>query len=291
MKLGIGAAQFGLDYGIANYGGRIAKSEAHAIIAQASHLGINTLDTAIAYGDSESVLGALNVGHWQVVTKLSGVPEGCSDVAAWIDKEIRQSLDRIQVNQLHGVLLHRPAQLLSGIGEDIYAGLRSIKACGLTKKIGISVYDTAELDQIFDIFDIFDFDLVQAPLNILDRRLVNSGWAEKLKKAGIELHARSVFLQGLLLLPPSQRPPKFNVFSDVLNIWDQWLSRNNQSPLEACLRYVNSISEVDRIIVGVDSARHLNQIIDALGGTLNALPDFQMEIDPRLLNPASWVNL
>jgi aryl-alcohol dehydrogenase-like predicted oxidoreductase len=288
MKLALGTVQFGLDYGVANIGGRVNKDEVRAILAAAAQNGINTLDTAIAYGDSESVLGSFGVGHWQVVTKLPSVPEGCGDVVSWMALEIQQSMARLNVSQLRGVLLHRPGQLLENKGQELYRALQSTKENGLVQKIGVSVYEPAELDQLFDRFEL---DLVQAPLNILDRRLVDSGWAKQLKNAGVELHTRSAFLQGLLLMPAGDRPRKFNQWSDIWSVWDKWLDKHSLSPLQACLHYLNGVLEVDRVVVGVDSVRQLNQIIGASGGVLADLPKWNSFQDLRVLNPSSWTHL
>ena len=157
MKLALGTVQFGLDYGVANTAGRVSEADARGIMAQAAQRGMDILDTAIAYGDSERVLGGLGVSQWKVVTKLPIVPRQCVDVVDWVEKEIKQSMNRLKVNQLHGVLLHRPDQLLDSIGQDLYLGLKTIKENGLTKRIGVSIYEPVELNQIFDRFD---FDLV-----------------------------------------------------------------------------------------------------------------------------------
>jgi aryl-alcohol dehydrogenase-like predicted oxidoreductase len=288
MKLALGTAQFGLKYGVNNISGRINHAEARAILFQASQYDFDTLDTAIAYGDSERILGGLGIDQWQVVTKLSAVPDAFVDIVSWVHDEIRKSMERLQVGQLHGVLLHRPSQLLQTNGDQLYEGLRCLKDQGLTRKIGVSVYEPKELDQLLNSYDL---DLVQAPLNLMDRRLVESGWAKQLKDAKIELHTRSAFLQGLLLMPSHKRPKKFNRWADVWSVWDDWLLEVNLTPLEACLRYLNSVHEIDRIVVGVDTADHLRQIFEALQGSLESLPNFRDHLDARLINPAAWSDL
>jgi aryl-alcohol dehydrogenase-like predicted oxidoreductase len=195
---------------------------------------------------------------------------------------------RLRVGQLHGVLLHRPSQLLQSNGDDLYKGLQSLKDQGLTRKIGVSVYEPGDLDQLLNSYDL---DLVQAPLNLIDRRLVDSGWAKQLKDANIELHTRSAFLQGLLLMPAHERPPKFNQWADVWAVWDAWLLEVNLTPLEACLRYLNSVDEIDRIVVGVDTEVHLRQIVKVSQGCLESMPNFREHLDSRLINPAAWSEL
>ncbi len=289
MKLALGTVQFGLNYGVANVTGRVTTQEASAILQRARLCGMDTLDTAIAYGDSETVLGQLGISEWKTITKLPAVPHDCHDVAQWVHHQIKQSMTRLRVTQLHGVLLHRPDQLLGRMGPALHAALQDIKALGMTRKVGVSVYVPTELDALFDICAP---DLVQAPVNILDRGLVESGWAIRLHSAGVEVHARSTFLQGLLLMPPDQRPAEFaSRWSDVWNVWDRWLARTGLTPLQACLRYVDNLAEIDRAVVGVDTVAQLNQIVEATDGELNDLPEFNTLQDARLINPASWSQL
>lgn len=288
MKFALGTVQFGLDYGVANSSGRVTVQEANAILELAQACGMDTLDTAITYGDSETVLGQLGVGQLKIITKLPEVPEDCKDVVQWVHDQIQQSTERLGVKQLYSVLLHRPAQLLEKMGPALYDALHSIKAQGTARKIGVSVYDPAELEALFNNYAL---DLVQAPLNILDRGLVESGWASRLHDAGIEVHTRSAFLQGLLLMPASQRPAKFNRWENVWRTWDGWLESEALTPVQACLRYLTNLSKIDRVVVGVDTAAQLNQIIEAADGKLATLPEFDSLQDARLINPASWSQL
>jgi len=288
MKLALGTVQFGLDYGVANASGRVTPQEAAAIFRRAHICGMDTLDTAIAYGDSEAVLGQLGIGQWKTITKLPAVPDDCQDLIRWVHDQIQLSLTRLCVKQLHGVLLHRPAQLLERMGPALYAALQSIKSQGMTRKIGVSVYDPIELDALFDAYAL---DLVQAPLNFLDRGLIESGWAGRLHDAGVEMHTRSTFLQGLLLMPANQRPAKFNRWADVWQRWDGWLEQEGLTPVQACVRYVTNQSQIDRVVVGVDTAAQLQQIVQAADGKFPTLPEFPDLQDTRLMNPASWDQL
>jgi aryl-alcohol dehydrogenase-like predicted oxidoreductase len=285
MKLALGTVQFGLSYGVANTAGRVSIEMVDAILRTANSACMDTLDTAIAYGDSESVLGGLGVLGWKVVSKLPAVPNDCSDVAHWVKLQLKESLQRLNLQRMHGVLLHRPGQLLESSGDDLYAALQSLKADGLVAKIGVSVYGPAELDALWPKYRL---DLVQAPLNILDRSLVESGWASRLNDSGIEVHTRSAFLQGLLLMPADKRPDRFNRWSNIWLEWDRWLVATGLTPLQACLRYVNSIDAIDRVVVGVDTVTQLNEIVAAANGVLDSLPAFKPLQDDRLINPACW---
>ena len=289
MKLALGTAQFGLDYGVANKEGRTTELEAQAILRRCRMHGIDTLDTAVAYGTSEGLLGRLGVNEWKVVTKLPPVPNNCDDVTNWVFDQIQKSIVKLGVNQLYGLLLHRPDQLSESMGGELYSALQEAKIRGLTQKIGISVYGFNQLDVLIDNYIP---ELVQAPVNILDRTLIESGWLKRMFEAGIEVHSRSAFLQGLLLMPSNLRPAKFNsLWSDVWHVWDMWLAQSGLTPLQACMRYVVSLSKISRIVVGVETAEQLDQIVNSIDGSLDGLPEFPVLRDARLINPASWTNL
>lgn len=288
MKLALGTVQFGLSYGVANISGRVSREVAVAALQCAQQAGIDTLDTAIAYGESELVLGQIGVKDWKVVTKLPAVPDGCPDVIQWMKEQAQGSLKRLGLKRLHGLLLHRPGQLLEEIGPELHAALQSLKDEGLVTKVGVSVYGPEELGALHGQYD---FDMVQAPLNILDRSLVDSDWAKRLKDDGVEVHTRSAFLQGLLLMPEEKRPSKFERWTEIWTEWDRWLKETGLSPLQACLRFTNTLDCIDRVVVGVDNVAQLEQIIKAAEGTLPSLPHFKTLQDDRLINPATWTQL
>lgn len=285
MKIALGTAQFGLNYGVANSTGQVTLEEGRKILALARSQGIDTLDTAIAYGESESALGSLGVDDWGVVTKLPALPDACIDVDAWVQAQIQGSLKRLRVRQLHAVLLHRPAQLFGHQGPQLFSSLQHLMAAGLTRKIGVSIYDPVELERLTRHWDL---GLVQAPLNIWDRRLLESGWAHRLKAKGVELHTRSAFLQGLLLMPDDQRPSWFTQWNPLWSSWTQWLQERQLSPLEACLRFVLSSPEIDRVVLGVDSSAHLQEIVASAAGHLPDYDTAPIPGNPILLNPAEW---
>lgn len=286
MRIALGTVQFGLDYGIANRMGRVPLEEAAAIVRQAAAHGIDTLDTAIAYGESESALGQIGVAGWKIVTKLPAVPPGCADTAGWVAAQIEGSLRRLGVSRLHGVLLHSPAQLLCRqVGAQLFKALENLKQAGLTRKIGISVYGPDELDALWPEYAL---DLVQAPYNIVDRRMAASGWLDRLHRAGTEIHVRSVFLQGLLLMPAQVRRARFGQWQDVWSRWDGWLQSENLSPVRACLAFALARPEIDQIIVGVDSAGQLGEILSLSHGEPIDFPADVESRNPGLINPSQW---
>ena len=285
MKLALGTAQLGLDYGIANRKGQISRQEGGSLLDAAQSAGMDTLDTAIAYGGSEQRLGEIGIEGWRVVSKLPPIPDGQGDVAAWVADAVRGSLARLKVERLYGVLLHRPQQLLEKDGEDLYRAMNRLKQDGLVQKIGVSIYEPMELDALQGRFDL---DMVQAPFSILDRRLVDTGWLDRLAGAGIEVHARSIFLQGLLLMGAESRPQKFARWGNVWLAWHEWLRETGLTPLQACVRHALGFAEISRVIVGVDSVKQLHEILQAAHGPMPQAPRALRTDDPDLLNPSRW---
>ena len=288
MRLALGTAQFGLPYGIANQDGQVSRSTAKAMLHLAATNGIDTLDTAIAYGESEACLGEVGIQGFKLVTKLPAVPDVCDDVRGWVQEQVAASLARLGVNAIYGLLLHRPEQLLEAAGQALYKTLQGLKETGQVQKVGASVYAPSELGELTPRYR---FDLIQAPFNLVDRRLHTTGWLQRLKDEGVEIHTRSVFLQGLLLMPQATRPAKFASWSELWSKWHDWLSRHKVSAVRACLAFPLSFSEIDRVVVGADSVSQLEQIISAATSTAPVdLPDLHCDVE-SLINPTRWSHL
>lgn len=284
-RLALGTVQFGLPYGIANKTGQVTRLDAKAILKSALANGIDTIDTAIAYGDSETCLGEIGTQSFKVVTKLPAIPDSCPDINAWVKQQVNASITRLGVTRLYGLLLHRSDQLLGQNGTALYRALQTLKDDGQVQKIGISIYSPSEL---VALIPRYHFDLVQAPFNLVDRRLYSSGWLQRLKDADIEIHTRSAFLQGLLLMAKADIPEKFLPWNDLWLKWHRWLTDNDALAVNTCLSFALSFPEIDRVVVGADSAVQLAQIVNAVNSQSNVdLPDLQCE-DENLINPAKW---
>jgi aryl-alcohol dehydrogenase-like predicted oxidoreductase len=288
-RLALGTAQFGMAYGVGNSSGQVSQEAVRDILEQANAKGIDTLDTAIAYGNSEQVLGVAGMSQWRVITKLPPLPDDVNDVAAWAKGQVIASLDRLGVSKLYGLLLHRPELLLGPHRKALLQVFEDLKGQGKVQKTGISIYGPSQLDQLDDLPEI---DLVQSPLSLFDQRLIASGWLSRLQDCGVEVHTRSAFLQGLLLMPAYRRPRKFDRWSDVWQVWDSWLSQTGLSPLKACLYFVLSVSGVSRVIVGLDSTTQLTEILENMvPDGLPSLPAWLKPLDEELVNPSLWSSL
>ena len=283
-RFAIGTVQFGMPYGVSNRNGQVNPDETKSIMAYAWDQGIDTLDTAIAYGESEERLGHCDISHWKAITKLPNVPDSCTDISTWINESVLASLKRLKIKRLDGLLMHRPEQLLSVKGDEIYRALIELKHQGLVEKIGVSISGAAELDALCSAYS---FDLIQAPFNIIDRRLLTSGWLARLHQMGTEVHARSIFLQGLLLMEANKRPLHFQRWQTLWHHWHHWLDENQLTPIQACLNFALSQAYINRIVVGVQSVKQLQDILMTKIPTVLP-PDTLMNEDLDLINPSHW---
>jgi aryl-alcohol dehydrogenase-like predicted oxidoreductase len=288
VRLALGTAQFGMSYGVANQAGQITLPEARKILQFASDSGIVVLDTAMSYGESEIRLGQVGVNDFKVVTKIPAIPIGCSNITEWASEQITASMSRLGIKSLYGLLLHRSDDLLGSNGKLLYETLLKFKDAEKVQKLGVSIYSPHELDNIDNFFNI---DLVQAPFNILDQRLHLSGWLDRLKARDIEVHARSVFLQGLLLMKPSDRPSKFKRWATFWSKWDAWIEQTGITPLSACIRFTCTFPQIGKLIVGVDSIRQLQEILLASEEPPLEVPSWQSEINSDLFIPSNWAAL
>jgi aryl-alcohol dehydrogenase-like predicted oxidoreductase len=288
VKLALGTVQFGQDYGIANSNGQTSRSEVEKILELARLKGIKTLDTAIAYGESESVLGQIGVQDFNIITKLPELPKDCNNIKKLIEHQLNESLHRLGVPSIYGLLLHCPQQLLEPGNENLWTALLKLKEQGLVKKIGYSLYGPNELEQLWSQFKP---DIIQAPYNIFDRRMVTSGWFKRLQNEGVEIHGRSIFLQGLLLFKNKNRPQQFDKWSDHWQLWDRWLEQNRITPLQATLAFALAEDKVNKVIVGVDNCVQLKEIINAANTAIKDFPEELSITDAKLINPSNWEHL
>jgi len=289
-KIALGTVQFGIDYGINSTEGQVQPNQVERILRYARSKGINLLDTAPAYGSSEKVLGQIGTENFKVVTKtrhFDSLEINDSDVNL-LNNDFYNSLKNLRQDSVYGVLIHNADDLLKSGSEKIFKQLQKLKHAKKIVKIGVSVYDHSQLQTILDNFDV---DLVQLPFNILDRRMVDSGMLAKLQEKDIEVHARSIFLQGLLLMSEQNRPEKFNRWSGLWRIWHEWLNDNQLTALEATTRYAVSMPETSKVLVGVDNVDQLKDIVASSTRVLPKVPNELFTNDTDLLNPSNWSKL
>jgi aryl-alcohol dehydrogenase-like predicted oxidoreductase len=272
-------------YGIDNDAQMMSLEAAKSIVEHARALGFAVLDTAIAYGESEARLGAIGVAAWRVVSKLPAIPQSCTDIGDWVHRAVLGSLGRLGTDKLYGLLLHEAQQLAGPQGDAIYDALSAVKHLRLVEKIGVSIYAP---DELASLCPRFRLDLVQAPYNVIDRRLVTSGWLARLRDEGIEVHARSLFLQGLLLMPAARRPASFCRWQSLWDLWESWLCEHGLTAIQGCLGFALAQPQFNQFVVGVDSVEHLQEIAACAGTRTATPPDALSSEDADLVNPSRW---
>ena len=239
-KIGLGTAQWGLPYGVSNLSGQTSPDEVSKILKAASNLGISLLDTARNYGRAEDVLGCNDLHDFRIITKLPALRSAQSfpdSVQKELDLWFAQSLISIGTESVEGLLVHNCEDLFSVSGPKVLGFLDSQKALGKCRYVGVSVYN---VDQIKKLVEIFIPDIIQLPFSVLDQRLLQDGTLSHLKGLGIEIHARSVFLQGLMLMEIQDLPSYFKPWLPQLSLWHQTCLKLRMKPQHLALDYVAS---------------------------------------------------
>ena len=284
-RIAIGAVQFGLPYGLRNHNKIVSHREIANILNYSQSNGINTIDTAISYGKSEERLGKFGVGKWQIITKLPRLPNTCPNIFSWVEGQVINSLYKLRVSNIYGLLLHTPKDLTGPRGYELWSALQVLKEKKLVNKIGYSIYNPDDLEVLFPSFPP---EIVQAPYSILDRRLALSGWLDRMTQNNTEVHIRSVFLQGLLLMKKNERPKKFKRWSNIWEAWDLWLDEHKLTALQVSIAFAMMDSRISKVIVGVHSLSQLEEIMSNINLKLNEFPYSIDADDPELLNPSNW---
>lgn len=280
MKLALGTVQFGMDYGISNQQGQISESEVSDILSTAQAHQIDMLDTASAYGNAEQVIGKLHHQRFGLITKIAD-----KDIDV-IEQIIANTMQRLNATSLYGLLLHSTEHLLSSDLSVSIAKFLSLKASEQVHKVGVSVYSPDELQAVLEVFTP---DLVQLPMNVFDQRFLQSGMLQRLKDNSVEIHVRSAFLQGLLLMPEDQIPKHFSPFIEHIHYYFKQLEEKEQSKVQGALGFFHTVPQlVDRLVVGCCSTHELVEIIAAFSKP-PAL-DYAMfaSDDETLILPSHW---
>lgn len=284
-KIAIGTANFGMQYGVANSQGKLSKNSVAEILGLAKSLGVTCLDTANAYGESQNALGEFGVRDWRVVSKISSIPRDCEDVRSFVRAEIDLILTSLNLSEFDTVLVHNPKDLMGNVSEIVYEELQKAKSQGQVEKIGVSIYDPSDLESITSQFQL---DVVQAPINVFDNRLQDSGWLDRLASMGVEVHARSVFLQGVLLSAIAQSNDFFKPWKTTFERWNRFAESSGTSAMMNCIKHVNSYDKVTFAVVGVDSAQNLSEVFDAFSARPQRINEDNFGVDSQLINPARW---
>ena len=274
----IGSANFTQKYG--TDGVKIDSFEIKKILKLAEKNKIYEIDTAEAYLKNKSTFKKFNK-KFKFSTKIA--PDN-----RWVSLEFcKQSLENhfkyLTSSKVEVIFFHDIKILFTKNGKKIFKNLQYLKKNTLFNKIGISIYETESLNYLTSNYD---FDVVQCPYNILDKRILSTDWFYKLRKFGIEVHARSVFLQGLLVNKSVHKRNYFKKWEKQISQWFNFLENNKISPIDYCLNDLLKC-DFDKIVIGINSFDNLNEIINFKKINMNKIFNFNID-DNKLIDPRKW---
>ena len=282
-RIVLGGAQLGLPYGILNGGETLSREEVARILNTAVDHGIDSIDTAIAYGQSESIIGETSQNRFSIISKLPPLPVDVSNVSEWVHSQVRGSLSRLKCTSLDALLLHRPQDLTGAQGAELYAAIGSLMAEKMIHRFGVSIYSPDDLGGIIGTFDIH---VVQAPLNVFDHRIL--GVTDQLSALNIEVHARSVFLQGVLIASPKDRPQRFEPWSEHFALFDEWVRSSGVSAMACCLGFALQQPGIAKLVIGTTSAESLDEIMNSIPNSVLEVPAHLQSSVEQLIDPRVW---
>lgn len=287
MKLGLGTVEFATKTG--KHSWQVPLEEIRNILGMAENAGIQLLDIASDAGNCEALMGDCLSGQhsFRLVSKAPFIQPDfmISHQADQLEQAFRHSLELLGQASVYALMIGLGENSLSGQGERLFRRMEALRQQGLVEKVGISVASGEEIDWVLSRFKP---DIIQVPLNVLDQRLLASGHLARLKKQGIEIHARDIFLQGVMM-DPLHLHPWFWPLKKQMEQYHDFLIHEGLTPLEGALNFVTSLPEVDYALVGVQSANQLGELIGAITGGI-APDDFApfSTRDARFLEPAQW---
>jgi aryl-alcohol dehydrogenase-like predicted oxidoreductase len=280
MKLALGTAQFGLDYGVTNNDGKVPLKIVGELLEFAKLNGIRVIDTAIAYGNSEQVLGNFDLSSFSVVSKIPDLSRANQS----IESMVSGSLERLRIGSLYGLLFHSEDDV---VHPAYVHQLKELKEGGVIQKVGASFYCP---NKALEAINTEQVDIIQVPANQLDQRFEKAGVFQAAKEFGVEVHIRSLFLQGLLAVKNNRRPTKFKEHTDLLR-YDVYSETHDLLPIALALEYLLSRTQVSFGVIGCANVRQLTEIINLYNelSVSERRQTFDLSSDDEhLLNPSTW---
>ena len=283
-KIALGTVQFGMDYGISNKRGKIPRDEVFEILKEASEFGIDTLDTAYLYGESETVIGDFIKKYKKQFRLVTKSPD-CK--IEQIEDLFDISLKKLNIRRIYGYLIHNFQHYKEN--PKIWDILEKLKKENKIQKIGFSLYYPSELECLLK--KKIEIDIIQVPYSIFDRRF--EPFFNEIKNKNVEIHVRSVFLQGLVFKNPEELVGHFAKIKEKILALNS-LSMKYDIPMGAlCLNFAILNDSVDKVVVGVDSIENFKENVSSLDyltdvrNIINQLSQFK-EDDEKIILPVNW---
>ena len=277
-RIVIGSANFTQKYGADST--KISSYEIKKILNFAKKNNIYNIDTAEAYLKDKKIFKKINK-KFKFSSKIILNSKWTS--IEFCQKKLEEHFNNLNAKKIQTLLIHNVEILFTKNRVKIFKNLEELKKKKYFKKIGISIYDIHNLNFLISNFDL---DVVQCPYNILDKRILTSGWFEKLNNQGIETHIRSIFLQGLLVNKLVYKKKYFKKWQKKIYKWFKWLEVNNISPIDYCLSDL-LYYDFDKIIIGINNFDSLKEIINFKKININRMKNLKIS-DNRLIDPRKW---
>lgn len=268
-KLGLACSQLGLDQAPSAPRGRSPEREAADTLQIAARAGLVILDAQVQFGRAETLIGNLmpRPNPFRVILRAVRPDRGPDHV----EDELRQALRRLRLDKADTVMVQSAGDLFSPQGPAMWERLKKLREEGLIERVGVSVFAS---DEPVGLARRFKPDIIQAPVSLLDQRLIVSGALAEIAGLGVEVHLRSIFLQGLLFLPPDRMPVALRGSAGPLSRVRRLIAEGRSDPLQAALWFALSRPEAHHVIVGVASAAELQAVIAAAA---SAPPDLDWD--------------
>lgn len=296
-KLVLGTVQLGIPYGIANKSGLPDMNARLEIIQEALDGGVNTLDTAAAYGESEKVIGTFNRNRKsaevpRIVTKVSGIPSGMSDkeIFDYVVHSVDRSRDLLCVDTVPIVLLHSFEEWENG-GKAAIKALQHLKDTGKISLAGISLYGTDDMEKVLDqpIYEA-----VQVPMSLLDQRLIRTGALEKFQERQIIVFVRSIYLQGLVFLNPDELKGNLIKAKPYLQKLHSICERENKKVAEIALAFIRDLKAVTGLVLGCETKSQIRQNVELFDtpplndSLVEEIKDCFSDLPDEVTDPRTW---
>ena len=281
-KLGLGSGQFRLDEPAQR--GRPREAEARDILTIGARAGLSVLEVGRHSSAAETTLGQLLPRPNPFRLTITSVrPDRGADFA---ETEIRAQMRRLGVEAVDAIFAPSATDLLSLGGPALWDRLRKLRDAGVCRKVGVSVYAS---DDPRGLARRFKPDVVQAPASLLDQRLIIDGTLAELAGSGIEVQLRSIFLNGVLLLPPDRAPSHLKAAAGRISRARRLIAEGRSDPLQAALGFALSRPEASAVLVDVASVAEMSAVVAAAQSPPPDLDWDEMALDdPDALDPRAW---
>ena len=260
MKIIIGTANFDKKYGYRGYSIQ-NNFKIKKILNFSKKNKIFFLDTAFSYINNEKILNLISHSKLKIISKFSLKDLNLKKFDNNIFYKLFDLyLKKLKKKQIHTLLLHNVNDLKKKSNRDnLISCLKFLKKKKLVQKIGVSVYEPFQMKTILKYWKP---DIVQIPINPLNNSFLKDKFMNRLKKKKIEIHARSIFLQGAILKNVNKLPNRIKRKKKLFIKWNNWCKKNKISKLKAAIQFIKANKKIDKMVVGVDKVENLKQIVE-----------------------------